>query len=273
MVYGIAQILTRIFDLAVAPFGNNQAAALSALSLVTGVAMIFVFKAVSDQKRIKASREKFKARILEMRIYQDDLLLIHKALFKALATNVEYLRLSFVPIVVLVSIVFVIFVQLDERYGRGHLEPGERAMLTVTLKEGLDPVTAPIKLVAGDGMALDSAPVRWSAERQISWRIRPIVPGSHEVTIEALDKSWTLPIAAERSNAAIGHHRTTGAFNPLLYPSLPKIPKDSPIQSVELRYPAADYPLFIWRTHWLVVFVVFSFIGALIPKFIFRIEI
>jgi uncharacterized membrane protein (DUF106 family) len=273
MFYGIAQIFTKAFDLAVAPFGNNQAAALSALSLLTGVVMIFVFKAVSDQKKIKASRDKFKARILEMRIYQDDLLLIHKALFKALATNLEYLRVSFVPIVVLVSIVFVIFVQLDERYGRRHLQPAERAMLTVTLKEGLDPMTAPVQLVAGDGMALDSAPVRWSGRRQVSWRIRPIVPGSHQVTIKAFDKTWTLPVAAELSNKTIGHRRATGAFSPLLYPSLPKIPKDSPIQSVELHYPSTDYPLFIWRTHWLVVFVVFSFIGALIPKFVFRIEI
>jgi hypothetical protein len=40
-----------------------------------------------------------------------------------------------------------------------------------------------------------------------------------------------------------------------------------------LRYPAADYPLLIWRTHWLVVFIFFSLVGALIPKFLFGIQV
>jgi hypothetical protein len=51
------------------------------------------------------------------------------------------------------------------------------------------------------------------------------------------------------------------------------IPAGSPIQAVTLHYPSTEYELFGWGTHWLVVFIIFSFVGALIPKFVFKIEI
>jgi uncharacterized membrane protein (DUF106 family) len=274
MVYGFSQIITKVFDVIVLPFGSNRMLALSVISLLTGVALIFLFKATSDQKRIKATRDKFKARILEMRLYQDDIILIHKALFAALGTNLAYLRVSLKPILVLLAFVFLIFIQLDERYGRGYLEPGGKSLLTVVLKDGLDPMSTSFDLSAGGGVAVDSPPVRSTVERSINWRIRVEDEGSHHLDVKVIDNTYRLPITAERSNAPIGFVRTAGSFsNPLLHPGLPKIPGDSPIQSVELHYPSASYSLFGWKTHWLVVFIIFSFVGALIPKFIFKIEI
>lgn len=274
MIYFFSQIVTKIFDILVLPFGANRAAALSVLSLLTGVALIFVFKAVSNQRKIKETREKFKAYILEMRIYQDDIILIHKALFKALGTNLTYLRVSLVPILAMLAVVFVIFVQLDERYGRRSLEPADRALLTVQLKDGLDPMKASFELKADDGLVVDSPPVRSTAQSRIYWRLRANEPGIHQLGLAVYDKKYRFPVYAEVSNGPIGHVRTDGSvFSPLLYPSLPRIPKDCPVKSVELRYPPADYPLLLWRTHWLVVFIVFSFVGALIPKFVFRIQV
>jgi uncharacterized membrane protein len=274
MVYWFSQFITQLFDIIVTPFGDSRMAALSVISLVTGVAMIFIFKATSDQKRIKETRDKFKARILEMRIYQDNIILIHKALFKALGTNISYLRVSLKPILVLVAFVLLIFIQLDERYGRRALDAGEKALFTVTLEEGLDPLEATFDLTAGDGLAVDSPPVRAGVDRQIHWRIRATEPGNHDLTVKVNDQDYVFPVRAERSNAPIGHVRSDGAvWNPLLFPSLPRIPKASAIQTVELHYPSTDYSLFGWRTHWLVVFIIFSFVGALIPKFLFKIEI
>jgi hypothetical protein len=274
MIYYFSQIVTRLFDVIVAPFGDHRTVALSVISLLTGVALIFIFKATSNQRRIKETRDRFKARILEMRLYQDDIVLIHKALFAALATNLAYLRASIKPILVLVAFVFVIFIQLDERYGRRALEPGEKVLLSVTLKDGLDPMSVPLSLAMGEGLATDSRPVRSSAERQVFWRIRADQLGTHDIDIEVYDKNYRVPVRAERSNATVGHVRAARSWsNALLFPSLPRIPADSPIKKVELRYPRATYPLLVWKTHWMVVFIVFSFIGALIPKFLFGIQI
>ena len=274
MLYGFSKILTKVFDVLVMPFGNERTLALAVLSLLTGVALIFLFKWTSDQKKIKDTRDKFKARILEMRIYQNDIVLIHKALFAALWTNLVYLRVSLKPIVVLLLFVFGIFVQFDERYGRGHLEASDHALLSVTLKDGNDPKNVDFDLETGDGLVVDSRPVRSSATRQIFWRIVANKPGTHDLDVRVGGFDYRMPVRAEKTNGVIGHTRTAGSFfDPLLFPSLPEIPAESPLKAVSLQYPPTEYELFGWGTHWLVVFIIFSFVGALIPKFVFKIEI
>jgi hypothetical protein len=274
MVHGFSQILTKLFDFLVLPFGNERTLALAVLSLITGVALMFLFKATSDQKKIKATRDQFKARILEMRIYQNDIVLIHKALFAALWTNLVYLRVSLKPIVVLLLFVLPVFIQFDERYGRRHLEASDHALLSVTLQEGNDPRVIPFSLQLDDGLVVDSRPVRSSASRQIHWRLVANSPGTHQMHIKVGESEYDFPVRAEKNNGTIGHTRTAGAFfDPLFHPSLPMIPAGSPIQAVTLHYPSTEYELFGWGTHWLVVFIIFSFVGALIPKFVFKIEI
>jgi len=274
MVAGFTHIINVLFNLLVAPFGSNAAVALSVLSLACGVVMIFLFKATSDQERIRRVRELFKARILEMRIYQDDLVLIFRALGGALWTNLLYLRASLKPILVLLAFVLLIFIQLDERYGRAPLEPGDTTLLTVTLKEGADVMSVPVSLETKGEATVEAAPVRVPRRREINWRLRVDAAGTHDLGLKAYDSTYELPVTAGPTKKPLGNHRkANSALTQFLHPALPTIPGDSPIASVALTYPSARYPLFGWHAHWLVVFIVWSFIGALIPKFIFRIEI
>lgn len=274
MVHALSNVLTTIFDVLVLPFGSNRNLALWSLSLLTGVALIFLFKATSNQDRIKATRDAFKARILEMRIYQDDIILIFKALGGALWTNVTYLRASLWPIVVLLVVALPVFVQLDERYGRTHLDAGDTAMLTVTLKDGVDPMTTPVVLDGGTAVSVDSPPVRVPAQREINWRIKVNQPGRHPFKVTVYDTAYEFPVSAEESNAAIGYTRTANSVaDPFLHPGLPAIPKNSAVQSVHLTYPERDYWLAVWKAPWWVVFLVVVSLGAIIPKFLFGIEI
>lgn len=274
MVHGFSSILTTIFDVLVLPFGSNRTAALWGLSLVTGVALIFLFRATSNQGRIKASRDAFKGRILEMRLYQDDIVLILKALGAALWTNVTYLRASLKPILVLLVVALPVFIQLDERYGRERLEPGATALLEVTLKDGVDPLTTPITADGGAVVSLDSPPVRVPSTREVSWRIRVQEAGVHPFAITVYDTPYEFPVTAEVSNKSIGYTRTANAvLDPLFHPALPTIPKNSAIQSIHLDYPSPRYWLVFWRAPWWVVFLVLLSVGALVPKFVFGIEV
>ena len=274
MTDAFSRIVTRFFDLLVIPFGDDRSLALAGLSLACGVVMIFLFKATSNQTAIRRTRDQFKARILEMRLYQDDVVLILKALGGALASNGSYLRVSLKPILVLLLFVLVVFIQLDERYGRGPFAPGDRTVLTVTLKDGADVNVVPVSLVPKAGVAVDSEPVRVGARREINWRLRVDSIGMHDVQVTAYDKTYAFPVTAEANNRGIGHSRTANStIQSLIHPTLPPLRKDSPIQSVSLTYPESSYSLFGWHTHWLVVFIICSFVGALIPKFLFGIEV
>jgi hypothetical protein len=274
MLHGISSLLTSIFDVLVLPFGDNRTAGLWGLSLVTGVALIFLFKVTSNQARIKATRDAFKARILEMRIYQDDIVLILKALGAALWTNVSYLRASLRPILVLLVVALPVFIQLDERYGRAPMEPGDTALLEVTLKDGVDPVSVAVTADGGHAVSLDTDPVRVPSTREISWRLRVNDAGVHPFTVRVYDTPYEFPVTAAVSNKPIGHTREANSLaSPLLHPSLPMIPKNSAIESVDLHYPTQDYWLVFWQAPWWVVFLVLISVGALVPKFLFRIEI
>lgn len=274
MIQALSSALTTVFDVLVLPFGGNRTAALWGISLATGILLIFLFKATSNQDRIRATRDAFKARILEMRIYQDDVVLIFKALGAALWTNVLYLRASLVPIVVLLVVALPVFIQLDERYGRAPLEEGDTALLRVTLKKGVDPMTPPITAAGGDAVALDSQPVRIPVDREIDWRLRVARAGVHPFTVTVYDTPYEFPIVASSSNRTIGFTRTANSpLESFLHPALPPIPRNSAIESVHVQYPDTDYSLVFWKTPWWLVFIVVVSIGALIPKFLFRIEI
>jgi hypothetical protein len=274
MIYAISNVLTKFFDVLVLPFAGNRTAALWGISLLTGVALIFLFKATSNQDRIRATRDAFKARILEMRIYQDDIVLIFKALGAALWTNVSYLRASLKPIVVLLIVALPVFIQLDERYGRAHLHEDDRTLVTVTLKDGIDPMTTPVTVDGGTSLALDAPAVRVPSDREINWRVRVTAPGVHPFTVKVYDTVYQFPVVARESNGVIGYTRSANSVaDPFLHPGLPTIPKNSGVQSVHLEYRPASYSLVFWDAPWWVVFLVLVSVGALIPKFLFGIEV
>ena len=109
------------------------------LSLLTGVVMAVVFKYAQNARAIRAAKDKLKGRILEMRIYQDDPALIVKGFFGAMRANLRYLGTMLVPFIALLIPVVIVFMQMDERYGRRNLDPRAQTILSVQLKEGLDP--------------------------------------------------------------------------------------------------------------------------------------
>lgn len=274
MIYTFSYIITQFFNLLMVPFFGNRGVALAVISLLAGVVMIFLFKATSNQDKIKASRDLFKARILEMRLYQDDLLLIFKALGGALWSNVVYLRVSLPAIVVLLSFVVFVFIQLDQRFGVAPLSPGESTLLSVKLKDGADPMVVPMTLETDAGLSVDAKPVRVPSRGEIHWRLRNVSQGEHTITLTGYDKRYSFDVVAEANTDVIGRERVANSMtDALIHLGLPKLPLDAPFESVHLNYPSTDYSFFGWRTHWIVIFIIWSFIGAAIPKFLFGIEV
>lgn len=265
-------LLTGIFDLLMAPFGRHAGAALAAMSLLCGVAAIFIFRATSNQAGIRRTRSLVVAHVLEMRVYRDDLVLILRALGGTLVTQLHYLRVVAWPLILIGAVIGIAFTQLDARFARAPLGPGEDAVVTVTYRPGID-VMSGTSLEAGEGTVVDAARVRIPARREVAWRVRVQRPGRPVVTARAGEASYRFALAAEAGTGVVGDVRAKSALSAFLHPGLPPLPADSPIDRVEIRYPSARHSLLGWHTHWLVVFTAWSLIGALIPKLLFRIEV
>jgi hypothetical protein len=270
----VGQVITWLFNVILLPFGTtHHTLALVGLSILTGVGMAFVFKWTSNDKAIRAAKDKLKARILEMRIYQDDPVLILKGFGGTLRSNLVYLGTLIKPFLVLIIPVVIVFMQMDERYSRRHLADGSKTILSVQLKEGIDPFETDVVLATKGGVVEDSRPVRIGENRQVGWRLRVEDSGIADVTLSAGDHSYTFPVVAQKAYRMIGHERNASAWiEPLLHPAMPAIPADSPFARIQITYPGAEYPLLFWNVHWIAIFIVYSFLAALALKFIIKFE-
>jgi hypothetical protein len=48
----------------------------------------------------------------------------------------------------------------------------------------------------------------------------------------------------------------------IAYPAETPVPKDGPIERIELAYTEADVDFFGWRTHWLIAFLILTIVFA-----------
>lgn len=72
--------------------------ALVFVSAVFGIVALLIFKRISFQGGIKSVKDKIKGAIIEIRLYQNDLGIVIKAVLRVLGRNFQYLGLNFGPI-------------------------------------------------------------------------------------------------------------------------------------------------------------------------------
>ena len=273
-MHSLSRILTFVFDGLVLPFGSHRLLALFVLSALAGAGLAFLFRATSDQARIRRARDVFKARVLEMRIYPDDFVLISKALAGALASQLTYLRVALKPILIVLVVALPVYFQLEARFAAAPLSPGDRALVTVTLKEGLDVRTVPSTLTANGRIEVDPRPVRVAATREVVWRTSVAEAGTSGLVLTVFDRPYEFSVRASRGSGVIGRARSAhGVGDALIHPGLPAIPDDSPVAALRVGYADASYRFMGRRMGWLSVFLIGSFVGALVPAWLLRIQL
>ncbi|HER43582.1 MAG TPA: hypothetical protein ENO08_03895 [Candidatus Eisenbacteria bacterium] len=270
----ISRIITILLDLLVRPFGPiRHTLGLVWLSLLSGAGMALVFRAAAPARSVRAAKNRFKSYIYEMRIYQDSLRAVFGAFARSLWSNLLYIKAILPPILILAVPAILLFYQLDERYGADHLSAGETTVLTVRLSGGADPAETEAALACGPGASVDAGPVRISDTGEISWRLRIEEAGTHRATLSVDGAAYTLRLVADPAFWRIARARGSGPLEPFIHPGAPPIPKGSRIESVRVDYPGASYPLLFWRTHWIVIFLFYTIVGAAAIKLAVGFEI
>jgi hypothetical protein len=274
MLFALNRIVTLCFDLLLAPFGEHRSAGLLGASLACGALLALLYHATSDPARIRRTRDLFKARVLEMRLYPDDIVLITRALFGALAAQGSFLRAAARPMVVVALVAVPMFVQVEARYARAPLEPGGRTLVVASLKPDLDVRTVPALLTGTDAAAVDERNVRASAAREIVWRVDVRREGVHPLELRVFDRVYRFDLSALKSSRAIGHERRSGSLSDAAFHvGMPELGKESPLARVRVRYEPARYRLFGARLSWLAVFLVGTLLGAAVPARLLRVAL
>lgn len=241
-----------LFDVLLWPFDQlGRPAALVLASGVFGVLALLAFKHVSPQRAIKAAKDRIKARLIEIRIYQDDLRLVGRAILGVLGRNLQYLGLNLLPFVPLAIPFVFVLAQFVVRYGFDPVPlhaSSERWLagagttisielkrehaadvreLTIGYSEGVRPVS-PLVRVPSEGRAYQEIAVSRDGEHEIAIRI-----GSAPVETKRL-------VAGDAHVRAVQGSRGSGVIDAWLWPAEDGFDATSPLARVSFDYPDSD---------------------------------
>jgi uncharacterized membrane protein (DUF106 family) len=254
------------------PFGPW--AGMIAVSLAVGVLMLAIFKKTSNQSEIKRVKNIIKAHLLEIRLYKSDLGQSFRSQGAILGANFRYMGHALRPMLVMFIPVLFILAQINLRYGADALSLEGQALVKMTLIEGTSALGTPITLAAPAGIVVETPPLRIEDEREVSWRIRGAAAGVHRLTFEVGGTTVEkFAVVALPAPSKIPSLRSRKFFDLVLSPGEDPLPKNLPVETIEIVYPAARLAVFGLHVHWLVAFFVLSILFGFALKGVFKVEI
>ncbi|MEZ5284052.1 MAG: hypothetical protein R2712_04425 [Vicinamibacterales bacterium] len=236
----------------------------TAVSVITGVAMLGVVARTSDQSAMAEAKRRMQAGLLEVRLLNDDPAAVLRALGDLLLANLRYLRLSLVPLAWMIVPITLVIAQVQSFYGYDGLDVGAPVLLSVdAAPESAAAGHEPLTLDAPPELRLDTPAVRLQESNEVIWRLVPTAAGSYAVTFRSGSRTATKQIEVGTGIRRRSPRRGAPALvDQLLYPSEPPLSADSPVTRIGVPYPEPGLDVFGWRVHWLVAFVVLSTVAA-----------
>ena len=253
--------LAAVFAVLLDPLGRfGPLAALTIVSAVSGAILIVAFRFTSRPHAIRAARRRVQANLLAVRIFRDDLGVVMRAQQRVFAALGAYTGNMLIPFLAMLVPFALVFAQLDARYGSRALRPGEAAVVT-TLTDG---ASGEWRLEGSEGVAVETPPVRIPARREIAWRVRGSTSGEHRLALVAGERRVEKELRVSSVPAGASPRRLRAGFEALfLAPSEPTLDPASGLGAVEIHYPPLRLEALGWQLHWIVVFLVVSFVVAL----------
>lgn len=249
----------------VAPLVKPLGVPLVLLSLLAGVAMLLIFRAVSRPDAIRAAKRRMQARLLELRLFGDEPALVWRAQAGLLAANLRYLRAMLIPILAVAIPFVLLFPHLDAIFGRAPLPPGAATALTLRLDRPFGTWLPEPRIEAPPGLKVETAAVRVPQAREISWELRAEGPVSQPVRIHLGSAEVNKMVRAGSRGLYLANAAEASAMAWIWDPGEPLIGAPG-VDSVRIAYRAARFSLWGLELPWEAWFVIFSMVSALAAK-------
>jgi hypothetical protein len=266
----INAVMRFLFDVVLYPFRElHPLVGLTLVSAVFGVFALLLFKWTSDQEKIDRVKNKIYAGLFEIRLFNDDLRAIFRAMFEILRHNATYIRLSLVPLAWMLVPFVLVMAQLQFHYGYQGLKPGDETLVTAELRgewpEGTRPET---RLEAPAGLKVEAGPVWVPSRNELTWRIAAEEWGDYELQLTVDGETVTKTVDVADNVARRSTVRPSSFLDQVLYAAEPPLPGTGPIARIDLKYPFANAGFTGWESEltWLWVFLVLSIVFAFALK-------
>lgn len=269
-------VIGGLVDTALLPFrGLPPWFGMAAVSFLTALLMLAVYKLTSNQSAIRRAKDRIKAHLLEMRLYRDNMRASWGAQAGILKANLAYMAANLKPLAVMIVPLVLILARLSLWYDRAPLEPGAETLVKVGLAGTADPLALDLRLETPPAVEISAPPVRIADEHEVVWRIKALSAGQGRLILRAGDRAIEKTVAVGGRNLArVSALATRGSFlKRVLYPGEPPLPDGTPVRSVEVLYPARTLAAFGLGVHWLVAYLVLSIAFGFALKGVFKVEI
>jgi hypothetical protein len=137
---------------------------LAICAVVYGVTAAWVFRRLTDARRVSAAINQILAHVMEFRLFIDEPSLVWRAQKAALRANMALLRAVAIPCLVMAGLLALAWGPMDRRFGHGPLRIGEVTVMTARTD------SAP----AIDGLVVETPGVRMARTGEVSWRVRVV---------------------------------------------------------------------------------------------------
>lgn len=244
------------------------------IALLTAVLALLIYRYFSAQESIRRAKDRMKAHILEMRLFQQDPVLMGRAVRSALRSNLSYLRFNLKPFLFMFIPVVLILIQMEARFGFRPLQPGDSVLVRTFWASAPSGEEDPsVKLIPSDGISIDSPSLLVREKGEIDWRIRIDEWGNPSISLQSKEERFTVPL--EVSNRVVPVSRWSGKRNSmdmLLFPAANPLPSGGKLESVEIEYPRREMEIRGYEVHWIWPFLILTLLAGYLLKGFFRVQ-
>ncbi|MBD3278432.1 MAG: hypothetical protein GF388_09035 [Candidatus Aegiribacteria sp.] len=268
-----AGIINGIFDLILIPFGGLPPIwGLLFVSLLSGLGMIAVFKAVSDQDRISRIRRRMAGEIMGILLHVSSPGTVLRFAGRLIWSNTVYLGYMLKPLLVIAVPFMLVWGQLEARYGALPMQQNEKVTVTVQYPREQYPQREDLDITA-NGLEVVPPAVMVDTLQQVSFRVVPEGNTDREICFSA----GCLPVGrvSVRSGARILRGFETGGNLWSLFTPHIEIVDREPMMPRSGWYSlkGTDYNVLGWHWSWIAVFLVFSMISALAGAKVMKVKV
>ncbi|MBT4291318.1 hypothetical protein HOD41_01395 [bacterium] len=267
----IAGILNTLFDLLTPVFAGNFWVPLVLTSAIAGVLLVWLFKVTTDQDQLVARRHKLLGHLYELGLYQDNLVTIMRVQKDLLIANLRYLRVSLPALLVLLPITVIVLVQLESRFERSTLQPGDQFLVEAVVT---DPaiLDQELQLQSNGDVEILAGPLVNRADNSAWWRVKIISHKPTELAIVSANGSVTKNLAGGNASRFATSREQSGWHYLTMNPTEAAIPADAFLQTLTLHL-RQQHSTFLGLRWWFWIFCGTSMIIGLLFKNILGVKL
>jgi hypothetical protein len=242
------------------------------ISLVIGLLMVIVFGYTSDQKAIHIAKDRLKAHLLALRLFQDQIQVVLRSYGRIVLATGHYLRLAFKPLLLVIVPMTFLIVQFDRYLGSAPLSAGQPFLVEARV-DGPDPLNQ-ASLQVPDGLRITAPPVHVPAENEVAWRLVADKNGEYVVNVHVADQVFAKRVVVGSGLPRLSSVRLRGKFWERIFLSAePALPDNKFVEAINVQYPARNIAFVGLQWNWIWLFFVLSLAAGFAFKSILGIEI